>query len=119
VIFALDPDTGQPLMRGGDLVRLTDPLEILAQRVRVRLRTLAGEILTRTDLGLPDEQLLEKGLTSVEVANVVRGILRTVEGIATIDEVTPADAPTAEGRLEITIRVTADTGLLLALSLEI
>jgi hypothetical protein len=115
VIFALDPDTGQPIMSGGDLVRLTDPLEILAQRMRVRLRTLAGEILTRTDLGLPDEQLLEKGLTPVEVANTVRGVLRTIDGIATIEEVTPADAPTAEGRLPITIRVTADTGQLLSL----
>jgi hypothetical protein len=118
VIFKLDADTGQPILNGGDLVRHTDPLEILAQRIRFRLRTLAGELLNRTDLGLPDDQLLEKGVTPLEVANIVRDVLRTVPGILSIDSVTPAAEPTAEGMLAVEIVVTADAGSL-TLTVEI
>lgn len=117
-VIALHPDTGQPL-RGedGDIALLEDVAEIVAQDVRVRLRLLRGEVLTRQDLGMPGDDngdgstvLLEKGVTPVEIANVVRGVIRTVDGILRVDEVTPDDVPDASGKLRVFFRATTDTG---------
>lgn len=106
------PDTGQPILVGGDLVRLTDPAEICAQAVRFRLRTIAGEFLFRTDIGLPDEQLLEKGVSPIEVANIVREVLREppIDSLESIDDVTPAAEPDSAGRLEVALACTPKRG---------
>lgn len=109
-MWRLDPDTNQPIRVAGDLVRLTGPSEILAARCRFRLRTLAGELFLRTDLGQPVDDLLRKGVTPAEAALLVRSTLRTVEGVASIDYVTPAAAPDADGRLAIDWQVTGDNG---------
>lgn len=114
--FALDPDTGQPLRSAsGDLIRHTDFVEEVAQRVRVRLRIIRGEVLTRQTIGLPadddgDVVLLEKGVSPVEVASVVRGEIRGVEGILRVDSVVPAAEPDEDGRLPVSFRATVDTG---------
>lgn len=105
MVFALDPDTGQPILRDGDLVRLTDPLEILAQAIRVRLRTVAGEIMTRVDIGLDLEELLELGATTGEIGGMIRREVRAVAGVRSIDALTVAPSPDEAGKLVVTFTV--------------
>lgn len=106
MVFALDPDTGQPILRDGDLVRLSDPLEILAQAIRVRLRTVAGEVMTRIDIGLDIEELLELGATPGEIGGMIRRELAAVPGVGAVESLDVAARP-ADGKLVVTFTVRA------------
>lgn len=79
------------------LLRLSEPVsgaELVVQRIRIRLRTWVGEVLSDARLGLWSPRLLDtftpRSLTQRIVAEVeqTRGVVRVVEAVDSYDRVT-------------------------------
>ncbi|MCA9682322.1 MAG: hypothetical protein KC457_09020 [Myxococcales bacterium] len=88
-VFKLDPITGQRIREGGAFVRITDPLEIILQLLRQRLRLISGEVLTRQLLGLPYlTDLTGKGVQLGDIEGAFRREILDVTGIESIRRLT-------------------------------
>lgn len=104
-----------PLTRSGITYFAQD---VVAQRLRIRLRTFLGEWFINTDYGLPYfERILKKGVSKTTVDNIFREHILSEPGVIQIESFTSNfDAGsrmyscnftvlTKEGRASVTVSV--------------
>lgn len=112
--FALDPETGDLLIVGGDFV-LVQGIEAIAQECRIALATFRGEFAFNTEVGCDWQTLLNnKRTTDGDIQAEVRRALLTVSGVQSVDSVTVTRNPTTRGAA-ITADVRTDTGAVLTI----
>lgn len=81
--FKLDATTGDLVVENGQLVRETDVAEVIAQRVRVRLRMWAGEwYRDRRAYMRYVDLILRKGASVQDVVGEVRTAVEAIPGVA-------------------------------------
>lgn len=107
--IALDPVTGDLRFDRGQLVIL-EGSEAVAQRIKVHLRTLLGEWVFDTSIGVPwFQQILTGTADAALVSEVISDELSAIEGVQRVDAVGVAiDRSTRV--VTVTIRATAETG---------
>jgi hypothetical protein len=104
----LDPTNGGRMVEGQ---------EAIAQRLKIRLRTFAGEYFLDTDLGLPWLEWSEGHMTPAilrQIRLAVLGIVRSEQGVTSVDQaqvVVSYDKTTKTVTISVG-GVATDTGLL-------
>lgn len=94
----------------GKLVIERDPAKCLASKLRARYRLYLGEWLLDTRLGVPYVQLiLVKNPNMTVVRGVLRRVLESTPGVASIDEFTVTYDPRTRSAA-FSFRVTTDLG---------
>lgn len=93
-VFAIDPTTAELVRDRQGFTRIAG-VEAIVQDLGIYLRLRAGEIPTRTDLGIPWQPLLERGVSPSVLTQVVgeRGVL-TRPGVVAQETTVEIDGPT-------------------------
>lgn len=102
-VFQVD-DQGDLVRNRQGFVRISG-LDAIAQDIRVYLRLRQGEIPSRRDLGIPWQPLLQAGVTSSAMAQVVgeRGVL-TRPGV--VQQETTVEIDGEARKATVTVRAT-------------
>jgi len=91
-----------------DRRRFVSGIDLVAQRVRLRLATHKGEILRDASVGLPWVEWLST--KPVPLASVRSGVRRQVALVAGVTSVTNVQASASGGTLSVSLDVTSDEG---------
>jgi hypothetical protein len=111
--IAIDPLTGGFVFVGGVLQLVADVPSIV-QAARIRLQTVAGELLFDKSLGLPlFTQVLVKNPDPLVLAAVFRKVLLSVKGVSRVNSINfNFDRPTRT--LTVAWQAVSDAGALVA-----
>lgn len=106
-VDAENPVEGDLRLEGGDLVWLTDPMEIIAQKLRVRFRFFKGEWFLDLTQGVPYYQsILVKAPSRTVLEAIFRQVILSTPGVVSMDLLTVAlDNVTRELSVEFRARV--------------
>jgi len=106
VDFAIDPETGDHYIEGGQIAEVSDPIEESKQRISTACQTHRGEWLYDNEHGLPfREEILVKNPNLSAISSRVRAFILSLEGVIGVTECTVTfNAPARK----LTIRVNAE-----------
>ena len=91
-----------------DRRRFVSGIDLVAQRIRVRLSTHKGEILRDTSIGLPWAEWLST--KPVPLASVRSGVRRQAAAVAGVTSVSDVQASVSGGIVSVSLDATTDEG---------
>ncbi len=107
--LAIDPETGDLLLSGGDLTLVRDATAI-AQEVTIRLNFLLGEWFLDTEAGMPYFQsILVKSPNLAAIRSIFHDEILNVAGINSVIDLT-LDYNRQARRLDVSWRAASDLG---------
>lgn len=89
-------------------VSTEDVLEVVGQRLKIRLLTFQGEYDLNTELGVPwFQRVLTRGVSKSQIDNILREQILLDEGVA---EITEFESTLVRGVYTLRFKATTDTG---------